>query len=136
MGTLEHYLTIEGLVKGGDTMFINLLIEAGSTRTENIVRSCTPDMLNLISLKGKYGKIEICKDIGSRYYEVGIKLLEDANGTFVANIEHQYQCNVEKINRRILQEWVSGRGKPVSWNSLTEVLQDVGLYALAENIDE
>ncbi len=45
MGTLDHKLTIEGLVKGGDTMLINLLIEADSIRTENIVSSCTPDML-------------------------------------------------------------------------------------------
>ena len=137
MGTLKHNLTIEGLVKGGDTMFINLLIEAESTQTKNIVSSCTPGMMNLISFQGKYRKIEICNEIGCKYFEFGIKLLEDDNGTFIANIELQCQLNVQRMNRRILQEWISGRGKkPVSWNSLTEVLRDVGLYALAEDIDE
>ncbi len=136
MGTLDHNLTIEGLVKGGDTMFINLLIEADSIRTENIVSRCSPDMLNLISIQGKYRRIEICNEIGRKYLKFGTKLLEDANGTFIANIDYQYNQDIERINYRILQEWVNGRGKPVSWNSLTEVLRDVGLYELAEDIDE
>ncbi len=136
MGTLEHNLTIEGLVKGGDTMFINLLIEADSTRTENIVRSCTLDMLNLISFQGRYRKIEICKEIGCRYLQFGIKLLKDDRGNFIESIIEEYQRNAENINQKILFLWVNGRGKPVSWNSLTEVLRDVGLGTLADEIEE
>jgi len=37
----------------------------------------------------------------------------------------------------VLNEWLSGRGKhPVTWNTLVEVLFDVGLPALAAEISE
>ena len=36
---------------------------------------------------------------------------------------------------KVLQEWIAGQGKqPVSWDTLIEVLEDVGLGVLAGDI--
>ena len=41
-----------------------------------------------------------------------------------------------QINTEILREWATGRGKnPVSWETLTEVLRNIGLGALASEIE-
>ena len=41
-----------------------------------------------------------------------------------------------QINTEILREWATGRGKkPVSWETLIEVLCDIGLGALASEIE-
>ena len=51
-------------------------------------------------------------------------------------MEYKHRGDVEQINMEILQEWVSGRGRlPVSWVTLTEVLQDVELCELASDIE-
>ena len=43
--------------------------------------------------------------------------------------------DAEKINVTILEEWIAGRGKhPVTWRTLTEILQDTGLNVLAGEI--
>ena len=35
---------------------------------------------------------------------------------------------------RILQEWLEGKGLPVTWESLVQVLRDTGLSVLADLI--
>ena len=41
-----------------------------------------------------------------------------------------------QINTEILREWATGRGKkPVSWETLTEVLRNIGLSTLASEIE-
>ena len=41
-----------------------------------------------------------------------------------------------QINTEILREWATGRGKqPVSWETLTEVLHNIGLGSLASEIE-
>ena len=63
-------------------------------------------------------------------------LLDDPNGTRVRNIQYDYR-EIEQINTEILREWVTGRGKkPVTWETLTEVLRDIELGALASKIEE
>ena len=63
-------------------------------------------------------------------------LLDDPNGTRVNNIEHKHREDAERINTEILREWATGRGKkPVSWETLTEVLRDIELSALASEIE-
>ena len=50
-------------------------------------------------------------------------------------MEHDYR-EIERINTEILREWVTGRGKkPVTWETLTEVLRDIELCALASEIE-
>ena len=93
-------------------------------------------MLECIRLHGKERTINIPQEIGTRYCQFGIFLLDDPNGTRTHNIEHKHREDAEKINTEILREWATGRGKkPVSWETLTEVLHDIELGTLASEIE-
>ena len=49
-------------------------------------------------------------------------------------IVHDNQ-GAEKITLKILQKWINGEGqKPVSWETLVNVLQYIGLNELAKEI--
>ena len=70
------------------------------------------------------------------YNKFGILLLNDPNGTKVSNIEGKHRGNAEQINTEILREWATvGGKKPVSWETLTTVLRNVGLGILASEIE-
>ena len=93
-------------------------------------------MMELVRFRGRERRINIPQEISTKYPQFGILLLEDTNGTRVRNMEYKHRGDVEQINMEILQEWVSGRGRlPVSWVTLTEVLQDVELCELASDIE-
>ena len=80
--------------------------------------------------------INIPREIGSNYSQFGILLLNDHNGTKVSNIEDKHRGDAVQNNTEILREWVTGRGKhPVSWETLTEVLHNIGLGILASEIE-
>ena len=80
--------------------------------------------------------INIPQEIGCNFYNFGLHLLDDPNGARVRNIERDYG-ELERINTEILREWVTGRGKkPVSWRTLTQVLRDIELRALASEIED
>ena len=85
--------------------------------------------------QGKKRMINIPKEIGSNYYNFGLRLLDDPKGTRIHQIEHDYR-EIEKINTEIVREWVTGWGKkPVSWKTLTELLHDIELHSLASEIE-
>ena len=85
---------------------------------------------------GRGRTINIPQEIGSNYYYFGIHLLDDPNGTRVLNMERRHREDAERINTEILREWATGRGKkPVSWETLIEVLRDIELGALASEIE-
>ena len=55
----------------------------------------------------------------------------------MAAIEHDVGRSVEDINYKVFQEWLSGSGrKPVSWDTLVAVLQDVEHCSLAKSVRE
>ena len=81
--------------------------------------------------------MNIPQEIGTNYSQFGMFILNDPNGTRTCNIQHKHRDHAEKINTEILQEWATGRGKkPVTWETLTEVLRDIELCALASEIEE
>ena len=81
-------------------------------------------------------RFNIAQEIGTKYMEFGILLLEDTTGGRLHNMEQQCRENAEKINLEILYEWINGKGKlPVSWETLTEVLHDIELFTLASEIE-
>ena len=95
-----------------------------------------PTVLECIRFQGKQRKINIPQEIGSSYYHFGLHLLDDPNGTRVRNLELEYRQNAERINTEIFREWATGREKkPVTWETLTEVLRDIELGALASEIE-
>ena len=94
-----------------------------------------PTVLERTKFRGRERTINIPQEIASNYYYFGLHLLDDPNGTRVKNIEHDYR-KIEQINTEILQEWATGRGKkPVSWETLIEVLCDIELGTLASEIE-
>ena len=101
-----------------------------------IVTADWPTVLECITFQGRERRIDIPQEIGSNYYHFGLHLLDDPNGTRVYNIERKHREDAERINREILQEWATGRGKnPVTWATLTEVLRDIDLCGLASEIE-
>ena len=94
-----------------------------------------PTVLECTKFQGRQRTINIPQEIGPNYYYFGLHLLDDPNGTRVRNIERDYR-EIERINTEILREWVTGRGKkPVTWETLTEVLRDIELGDLASEIE-
>lgn len=95
-----------------------------------------PTVRDCIRFQGRERRINIPQEIGTKYCQFGIHLLNDHNGTRVKNIEHSCHKESERINLNIIQEWVAGKGKkPVNWKTLTEVLHDIELCALASEIE-
>ena len=95
-----------------------------------------PTLLECIRFRGRERRINIPQEIGLGYYIFGILLLDDPNGTRVNNIERKHREDAERINTEILREWVTGGGKkPVTWETLTDVLRDIGLGTLASEIE-
>ena len=93
-------------------------------------------MPECIKFQGRERKINIPQEIGTKYHNFGILLLDDTTGDKIRNLEHKYREDAERINTEILHEWVTGRGKqPVTWETLAKVLQDVELRTLASDIE-
>ena len=85
-----------------------------------------PTLPQLLSFPCAKRKVNIPLEIGTKYVRFGTLTLEDANGTRVSNLQHQYQRDPEQINTEIFREWLSGKGKqPVTWATLIEVLCDI-----------
>ena len=93
-----------------------------------------PTLIECIRFRGRKRRINIPQEIGVKYYQFGLLLLE--NDT-IRSIAHKHREDAERINIEVLEEWVAGRGKhPVTWQTLTQVLQDIELSTLAAEIEE
>jgi hypothetical protein len=79
-------------------------------------------------------RLRVPQTVGENYFEFGIFLLNDETGYQVGRIEDEYRGKGSKIVRKILQEWLEGKGTPVSWKTLVHTLRDSGLSALADEI--
>ena len=96
-------------------------------------RPTLPELLRFI--RADKEKINIAKEVGDEYKCFGTLLLEDDNGQKVTSMESKHHSDPSKINTRILQEWLNGKGKqPITWTTLVEVMHDTGLSTLANDI--
>ena len=94
-----------------------------------------PTLIELIRFRGRERRINIPQQIGANFMKFGVLLLEDTNGARMQSITHECRDSPEQINTKVLQEWITGRGRlPVSWDTLIEVLHDVDLGTLADDI--
>ena len=50
------------------------------------------------------------------------------------SFKKEYQGDAEDVILRILEEWLKGKGLPVTWNTLIETLRNAGLSELADDI--
>ena len=101
-----------------------------------IIAGDVPILREFISFPMASGKVNLAQKI-SRYDDFGILLLEDDNGDRTDAIVRELHERAEDINKRIFRLWVKGEGlKPVSWATLVSVLLDIGLNALARDIQQ
>ena len=78
----------------------------------------------------------IPREVGVKYFSFGTHLLQDVTGAHIRTLEHELNRNGELINQRILQEWLSGEGRPVTWATLVEVLNIIEMGELAKKIED
>ena len=80
-------------------------------------------------------RFEIPEGIGDKYYKFGILLLRDKTGSRMGIIKNDCREKAEEIVQRILQEWLEGKGLPVTWESLIQTLRDINLSVLADKLE-
>ena len=94
-----------------------------------------PTLKECIKFQGKERRINIPQEIGVKYLDFGLFLLENHNRQRTKSIAHKHVNDAEEINIKVLEQWITGRGKhPVTWKTLTEVLYDIELSTLAGEI--
>ena len=78
--------------------------------------------------------LKVPQQVGSNYSKFGIFLLNDQMGNRMKAIEQNCHWQAEPIVQNILQEWLEGKGLPVTWESLVLTLRDIDLSVLANQI--
>ena len=92
-----------------------------------------PTLIECIRFRGRERRINIPQEIGVKYYQFGLLLLENDS---IRSIAHKHREDPERINIQVLEEWVAGRGKhPITWQTLTQLLCDIELWTLAAEIE-
>ena len=99
-----------------------LWFDAPATETEK------PSLPKLLDL-------EVVEKIGTEYEKFGTFLLKDDTGVLVDAIEQDFG-KTHRITRKILQEWLAGKGEPVTWACLIKTLHRCKLNALADEIQQ
>ena len=95
-----------------------------------------PTMYELSDFPGKNRHFNIATEVGNKFYEVGIALLNDMHGAVVSAIVLEHNNNVEQINMDILSHWVQGKGiADCTWRGLLGVLR-VHCSGLAQDIED
>ena len=96
------------------------------------------DFNNIIEFKKRNGEmINILAKMGADYYQFGLKLLEDNDGNIMEDIIENCNGKPGRIKRQIVIDWVRGKGKkPITWETLAEVVSKMGLAVLAKDIRE
>ena len=75
----------------------------------------------------------------ARYYETfGLHLLHDQDGSKIDAIQSKFATDKPSsvITEEILQAWLSGSGKPLSWKSLVITLRTCGLTVHAKELED
>ena len=94
-------------------------------------------MTKLLNFPVKSGSsINIPRQIGTKYFQFGIQLLNDETGAEIEAIVSKYREEAEEINLKILRLWIGGKGKPLDWDNLIQVLRAIGLGTFANDIWE
>lgn len=93
-----------------------------------------PKLEEVLNFKTQSGSsVKIAQQIGDHYL-LGSLLLQDDTGALTSKIIKQHQHNV---NEEIIVQWLQGKGKqPVSWSTLINVLNTMGLSELAQLVQK
>ena len=88
----------------------------------------------LIRFKTASGKLR--EQIGTHYRDLGCLLLNDTKGEVTRSIIKNHGPDTIDIISEIFQQWIEGKGMPVKWATLIEVLKDIRLVELAREVEQ
>ena len=83
----------------------------------------------------KLFKLKIPLKVGAKFYQFGVSLLNDEYGELINVLESECNGKCEMIVCKILVQWVSGRGKTLSWKTLSDTLRECSLSFVADEIN-
>ena len=63
-------------------------------------------------------------------------LLNDETGAKNKATESECHQDSKRITLEIIKQWMEGKGRPIIWDVLIHVLNDIGLTTLARDIEE
>ena len=80
---------------------------------------------------------DIVAEVQNSYQQLGMQLLDDANGLRVKSIETAKRGDPGDITVEVLRQWLQGKGRsPVTWEMLVECLQKANLNVPADYIEK
>eukprot|EP00731_Ephydatia_muelleri_P005503 Em0002g1679a len=93
--------------------------------------TCFPSVVD-----GEKKTINIIQRTGTSYEKLGMFLLEDDNGDIVDSLKEACHQDPIQITTAVYKKWISGTGrKPVTWQTLVDVLREIDLNRVADDID-
>lgn len=97
-----------------------------------------PTLPQLLSFPTSSGaNLNLLQEIGVKYSDFGIFLLDDRTGQKMENIVEKCHKDPVAINHEVFRLWLIGNGRskyPVTWSTLVTVLETIGLMKLAKEI--
>jgi hypothetical protein len=81
-------------------------------------------------------QLKVHQQVGPHYKIFGTFLLNDKTGSQVDSIKRACLGDPKDIVVSILQEWIAGRGKPLTWGTLIKTLRDCDLNPLADEVED
>ena len=83
------------------------------------------------------GSVKTVRQCSSKYFDIGVFLLNDDNADIVKQLETEHQRNADSIMKEVFIKWIKGTGKkPTNWNTLIEVLRRAELVTLADELQD
>ena len=93
-----------------------------------------PTLLNFPLSTGK--RINVAVEIGTKYDDFSIQLLQDDNGNILDQIYDGFGPQSEHILKEVFKRWLNGVGKLVkTWRTIIQVLKDIKILTLAESLE-
>lgn len=79
--------------------------------------------------------LRIIESISVKFRELGTLLLDDKHGDRTDMLVANHPNDVNQVTHAIFKQWLTSRGRrPLSWSTLTSVLDEIGLKPLARDI--
>ena len=79
-------------------------------------------------------RLDVPQEVGGDYKKFGVLLLNDKAGKKVKAMKMECLGDPEGVVQSILQEWLLGRGLPVTWETLIETLRSTNLSDFADKV--
>ena len=95
-----------------------------------------PTIRLLTSFDGKRKKLNIIQMTSTSYKQLGMYLLDDDNCDIVYSLKETHNNVTVEIVTAVYKMWISGTGrKPVTWQTLVDVLREIEMNSLADEIE-